>query len=194
MKELFAADLNIERIVAGLELYTGQKIDSPNTLLIFDEVQEVPQALTSLKYFNENAPQYNIICAGSLLGIALHPETSFPVGKVELLNLYPLSFGEFMTASGKESYLDIIQKGNFDTATTFKAEYIGLLKRYYYTGGMPEAVLNFIENNDFSEVREIQKRIISGYEQDFPSTPEQYRAEDQDAVEQHPLPTYQGEQ
>jgi predicted AAA+ superfamily ATPase len=90
MKGLFSNDLNVERIVTGLELYAGHKIDPENTLLIFDEVQEVPQALTSLKYFNETAPEYQIVCAGSLLGVALHEGTSFPVGKVEFLNLYPL--------------------------------------------------------------------------------------------------------
>jgi len=103
MKELFSSDMKIERIVMGLELYAGHKIDAENTLLIFDEVQEVPQALTSLKYFNETAPQYQIICAGSLLGVALHQGTSFPVGKVEFLNLYPLSFTEFLRAMGKDA-------------------------------------------------------------------------------------------
>ncbi|HVI39360.1 MAG TPA: ATP-binding protein [Anaerovoracaceae bacterium] len=167
MQALFEGDLSIERIITGLELYAGHKINAENTLLIFDEIQEVPKALTSLKYFNENAPQYEIVCAGSMLGVALHQGTSFPVGKVEFLDLYPLSFFEFMRAMGKEQYVELLQKGDFEMATTFKQEYIDLLKHYYYVGGMPEAVLSFSETKDFNEVREIQQRILAAYEQDF---------------------------
>jgi predicted AAA+ superfamily ATPase len=167
MKDLFAADLNIERIVMGLELYAGHKIDPASALIIFDEVQEVPQALTSLKYFNENAPQYQIMCAGSLLGVALHPGTSFPVGKAEFLDLYPLSFSEFIRAMGKERFADLLASGDFPMITTFKREYIDLLKQYYYVGGMPEAVAAFSENKDFNEARSIQTRILGAFEQDF---------------------------
>lgn len=167
MKTLFEGSLEIERLITGLELYAGHKIDPDNTLLIFDEVQEVPKALTSLKYFNEDAPQYQIVCAGSLLGVALHQGTSFPVGKVEFLDLYPLSFSEFMMAMGKEQYVKLLQKRDFDMATTFKQDYTDLLKHYYYVGGMPEAVQVFANNRDFNEVREIQRRILEAYEQDF---------------------------
>ena len=167
MRELFSADLDVKRLVIGLELYAGHKIEPENTLIIFDEVQEVPQALTSLKYFNENAPQYQIVCAGSLLGVALHQGTSFPVGKVEFLDLYPLSFSEFMRAMGKEQFVSLLEQGDYAMATTFKQEYIDLLKYYYYVGGMPEAVLSFAENGDFNAVREIQQRILTAYEQDF---------------------------
>lgn len=167
LKSLFEGSLEIERLITGIELYAGHKIDAENTLLIFDEVQEVPKALTSLKYFNEDAPQYQIVCAGSLLGVALHPCTSFPVGKVEFLDLYPLSFFEFMTAMGKGQYVELLQNKDFELATTFKQEYVDLLKYYYYVGGMPEVVLNFSENKDFNEAREIQQRILSAYEQDF---------------------------
>lgn len=167
MKSLFEGSLEIERLITGIELYAGHKIDAENTLLIFDEVQEVPKALTSLKYFNEDAPQYQIVCAGSLLGVALHPGTSFPVGKVEFLDLHPLSFFEFMTAMGKGQYVELLQNNDFELATTFKQEYVDLLKYYYYVGGMPEVVLNFSENKDFNEAREIQQRILSAYEQDF---------------------------
>lgn len=167
MKELFETDMKIDRIITGLELYVGHKVNTENTLLIFDEIQEVPKALTALKYFNENAPEYQIVCAGSLLGVALHQGTSFPVGKVEFLDLYPLSFSEFMRAMGKEQYVELIQKGDFDLATTFKQEYIDLLKYYYYVGGMPEVVSNFAENMDFNEARDIQERILMAYEQDF---------------------------
>ena len=167
MKALFEGSLEVERLVTGLELYAGHKIDPDNTLLIFDEVQEVPRALTSLKYFNEDAPQYQIVCAGSLLGVALHQGTSFPVGKVEFLDLYPLSFFEFMMAMDKERYVELLRKGDFDIASAFKQDYIELLKHYYYVGGMPEAVQAFADNRDFNEVREIQRRILEAYEQDF---------------------------
>lgn len=167
MKALFEGSLEVERLITGLELYAGHKIDPESTLLIFDEVQEVPRALTSLKYFNEDAPQYQIVCAGSLLGVALHQGTSFPVGKVEFLDLYPLSFFEFMIAMDKERYVELLRKGDFDMATAFKQDYIELLKHYYYVGGMPEAVQSFADNRDFNEVREIQRRILEAYEQDF---------------------------
>jgi predicted AAA+ superfamily ATPase len=167
MKELFSPDFDVTRLVIGLELHAGHKIDPTNTLIIFDEVQEVPQALTALKYFDENAPQYQIICAGSLLGVALHQGTSFPVGKVEFLDLYPLSFVEYMKAMGKERFAALLDDGDFAMAATFKLEYIDMLKHYYYVGGMPEAVLNFAENRNFNEAREIQQRILNAYEQDF---------------------------
>ncbi|MFR2965298.1 MAG: ATP-binding protein [Anaerovoracaceae bacterium] len=167
MAELFACDLDTDRLIMGLELYAGHKIDPNNSLIIFDEVQEVPRALTSLKYFYENAPQYHIICAGSLLGIALHQGTSFPVGKVDFLKLYPLSFKEFLMALGNERFAELLDKQDFELVTSFKKTYIDALKHYYFVGGMPEAVQSFAENKDFSEVREIQKRILTAYEQDF---------------------------
>ena len=167
LKELFSSDLDTERLIMGLELYIGHKIDPNNSLLIFDEVQEVPRALSSLKYFYEDAPQYHIICAGSLLGIALHQGTSFPVGKVDFLKLYPLSFKEFLIASGKKRFSDLLDKKDFQMITSFKQTYIDALKQYYFVGGMPEAVQDFIENKDFNNVREIQKRILNAYEQDL---------------------------
>lgn len=167
MAELFASDLDTERLIMGLELYAGHKIDPDNTLLIFDEVQEVPRALSSLKYFYENAPQYHIVCAGSLLGIALHQGTSFPVGKVDFMKLYPLSFREFLMANGQERFAELIDKRDFQMITSFKLTYIDALKYYYYVGGMPEAVQSFAENKDFNEVHEIQRRILMAYEQDF---------------------------
>ena len=167
MAELFAADLDTDRLIMGLELYADRKINPDNTLLVFDEVQEVPRALASLKYFCENAPEYHIVCAGSLLGIALHQGTSFPVGKVDFLKLYRLSFKEFLMAMKKERFAELLDKQDFDMVTSFKQTYIDFLKYYYFVGGMPEVVQNFSENKDFSEVRSIQKRILSAYEQDF---------------------------
>lgn len=167
MADLFAADLDTERLILGLELYVGRKINPDSTLLIFDEVQEVPRALASLKYFYENAPQYHIVCAGSLLGIALHQGTSFPVGKIEFLKLYPLSFCEFLMATDKERFAELLKKQDYEMITSFKQTYIDALKHYYFVGGMPEAVQSFAESKDFNEVRAIQKRILAAYEQDF---------------------------
>ncbi len=167
MAELFASDLNTDRLLMGIELYAGRKIDPDNTLLIFDEVQEVPRALSSLKYFYENAPQYHIICAGSLLGIALQRGTSFPVGKVDFLSLYPLSFREFLTATAGERFAVLLDRQDYQMITALKQTYIDALKQYYFVGGMPEAVNSFVDEKDFNEVRAIQKRILAAYEQDF---------------------------
>lgn len=167
MAELFASDLDTDRLIMGLELYAGHKIDSDSTLLIFDEVQEVPRALASLKYFYENAPRYNIVCAGSLLGIALHEGTSFPVGKVDFLKLYPLSFREFLMATDKKRFVEILDRQDYTMIASFRQTYIDALKHYYFVGGMPEAVQSFADNKDFNEVRDIQKRILAAYEQDF---------------------------
>lgn len=120
-----------------------------------------------LKYFYETAPQYQIVCAGSLLGVALHQGTSFPVGKVEFLDLHPLSFSEFVRATGKEQFVTLLDNRDYAMATTFSQEYIDILKHYYFVGGMPEAVQAFVNNRDFNEVREIQQRILFAYEQDF---------------------------
>lgn len=165
--ELFSADLNTQRILRGIEIYAGKKIDPENTLIIFDEVQEVPKALSSLKYFCEDAPEYHIVCAGSLLGIALHDGTSFPVGKVEFLKLHPLSYKEFLIATGKELYAELIDQKDYQMITSFKQIYVDALKEYYYVGGMPEAVVSYSEEQDFAEVRNIQNRILAAYEQDF---------------------------
>lgn len=167
MAELFSIDLNVERITMGLELYAGHKINPADTLIIFDEVQEVPKALSSLKYFYENAPEYHIVCAGSLLGIALHEGTSFPVGKVDFLKLYPLSFKEFLMAIGLERFAELLDKKDYDMIKSFKRTYIDALKQYYYVGGMPEVVASFADEKDFNEARKIQKRILTAYEQDF---------------------------
>lgn len=167
MAELFASDLDTSRLILGLELYAGRKINPKETLLIFDEVQEVPKALSSLKYFYENAPEYHIVCAGSLLGIALHEGTSFPVGKVDFLKLYPLSYREFLMATGKENYARLLENRDYQMITGFKQTYIDALKYYYFVGGMPEAVQCFADDKDFNAVRDIQKRILAAYEQDF---------------------------
>lgn len=167
LQGIFSADFNIERILLALQIETGIAIDAANTLIILDEIQEAPGALTSLKYFYENAPQYHIVCAGSLLGVALSGHTSFPVGKVEFLDLYPLTFYEFLSAAGQQPLRDLLQLKDWELIKSFKAKYVELLKQYYYIGGMPEAVLSFVTNQDFKEVRAIQARILLSYEQDF---------------------------
>lgn len=167
MTELFSADLDITRILRGIEIYTGKKINSEDTLIIFDEVQEVPKALSSLKYFYEDAPEYHVICAGSLLGIALHGGTSFPVGKVEFMKLFPMSFREFLTATGKEQYVELLEQKDHQMISSFKQIYIDALKEYYYVGGMPEAVSSYSQAHDLEDVRNIQNMILAAYEQDF---------------------------
>ena len=167
MANLFSLDYNIERLIKGLELYSNEKISPTSTLIIFDEIQEVPNALESLKYFNENAPEYDIICAGSLLGIALHQGTSFPVGKVEFLNLYPLSYVEFLRAINKEQFAKLLIEKDYELINAFSNDYIETLKQYYIVGGMPEVVNSFVSDGNFNNVKDIQRRILMAYEQDF---------------------------
>ena len=164
---LFKKDFNIKRLIDGLNIEVGFNITPKDTLIIFDEIQENPLALTSLKYFCENAPEYDIVAAGSLLGVAHHRGTGFPVGKVEYLNLYPLSFKEFLLAMNENQILGIIDKNDFEMQKVFKERIIDLLRRYCYVGGMPKAVLSFSQEQDYNLVRKIQKNILSDYESDF---------------------------
>ena len=167
LQELFSVDLDVRRILTGLELETGKKIEARNTLIIFDEIQECPNALTALKYFNENAPEYDIIAAGSLLGVLLHSGISFPVGKVEFMNLYPLCFSEFLLAIGEDKLYDLIKNHDWDLMKIFRDKLILCLKMYFFTGGMPEVVLNFSKDRDFNLTRKIQNDILNSYQADF---------------------------
>ena len=167
LENLFKQDMNIKRIIDGLSIEVCFSITSEDTLIIFDEIQENPLALTSLKYFCENAPEYDIIAAGSLLGVTHHKGTGFPVGKVEYLNLYPLSFQEFLIAVGERPLLEIIQNNNFEMQKIFKDKIIDLLRRYCYVGGMPKVVSLYAENKDYQEVRKLQNNILNDYENDF---------------------------
>ena len=166
-REIFDVDYDTERLIMDIGLATKTKINAENTLIIFDEIQECPRALTSLKYFRENAPQYDIIVAGSLLGVACHEGTGFPVGKVSFMNLFPLSFEEFLLAMGEERFVELLNKKDFKTIKLFNNKYEKLLKQYCYVGGMPEIVQDFVENKDFESVRNLQKEILSAYEEDF---------------------------
>jgi len=167
LKEIFDGDLNVNRIITALQIETGITITPDNTLIILDEIQEVPASLTALKYFSEEAPNYHIIAAGSLLGVALHTGLSFPVGKVEFINMYPMTFNEFLVAVGEKPLDDLLKSRDWQLIKAFKERYIERLKHYYYIGGMPEAVMRFSQNNDFTEVREIQHNILDSYEYDF---------------------------
>ena len=167
MEALFKGDLNHERLIKGLQIEAGVPIQAENTLMIFDEVQEVPRALTSLKYFNENAPQYDIICAGSLLGITLHPGTSFPVGKVDFMDLSPMTFLEFLEASGHSNYVQLLQSRDFSMIKHFKTALQNLLREYIFVGGMPEVVSRYLETHDLQEARRVQVNLLEAYEQDF---------------------------
>lgn len=167
MSTVFAEGFNKEKILLAFQAETGVKAVPNETLIILDEIQEIPNALKALKYFNEQAPEYHVIAAGSLLGIAMHEGTSFPVGKVEYLDLFPLSYDEFLLAINEKPLFEIIQSYDFELATAFKTKFIEYLKLYYFVGGMPEIVDLYINNKDFSEVRNGQERILFDYEQDF---------------------------
>lgn len=166
LQGIFEGDIAVGDIIDQLSVYCGKRIQPQTTLIIFDEVQEVPRALTSLKYFAEEAHEYAICCAGSLLGVALHEGTSFPVGKVDFMDLYPLSFREFLMASGEEMLVDYIMRGNREL-TAFSNKLTQMLKQYLIVGGMPSAVNKWIDTHDFFAVDKIQKDLIAAYQNDF---------------------------
>jgi predicted AAA+ superfamily ATPase len=167
MKNIFESDYDIKRILPYLNIEVGFSITPEDTLIIFDEIQNAPKAFESLKYFYEEAPEYHIIVAGSLLGVALHQGVSYPVGKVDLLNLYPLSFREFLYAMDEKSLADALITKDYNLINNFSEKYIYHLKNYYFVGGMPEVVDSFRQNHDYNEVRNIQKNILSQYKGDF---------------------------
>ena len=167
MRQLFSDDFDVERIIQGLKIEAGVNIEPENTLIIFDEIQETPKALTSLKYFYEKANEYHIIAAGSILGVAMHEGTSFPVGKVDFLDLYPLNFYEFLEALGEKDLVDLIKNKDMDLITIFADKFKMYLKQYLYIGGMPEVVDSYVKNKDFEEVRRKQQVLLESYEQDF---------------------------
>lgn len=166
-RDLFIKDYNTARIISMLELHLNEKIDAEDTLLIFDEIQAVDGGLTSLKYFCEEAPQYAIVAAGSLLGISLHANQSFPVGKVDFLDLYPMTLEEFMCAAGKKMLWDAMVAQEWDMVATFHDELLQMLRIYMYVGGMPEVVKQWVDNQDFFAVREKQQNILRSYVADF---------------------------
>lgn len=168
MKQRFdKSGYDIKRLLHDMEVRVGFSISPENTLIILDEIQECPQALTSLKYFCEEAREYHIMAAGSLLGVTQHSGTGFPVGKVNMLHLYPMSFTEFLDASGQEMLCQELRKRNWDIINTFSETLADLLRLYYYIGGMPEVVSTYLETKDLAAVREVQHEILSSYRNDF---------------------------
>ena len=166
LRHLFDNDFDIERILSSLSWATGVDIDT-DTLIILDEIQEASRGITSLKYFREKVPQYHVMAAGSLLGIAMHRHDSFPVGKVDFMTLYPLSFFEFLDAVGEGRMVDLLRKGDWPMVTMFRSQYEDRLRQYYYVGGMPGVVSAFVASGSMEEVRTVQKGILEAYERDF---------------------------
>ena len=167
MKKSFDVDFDVKRIIEDITIVSGEKIEPEETLIIIDEVQESPKAITALKYFCENASEYHIIVAGSFLGVAMHKGISYPVGKVNILTMYPLSYYEFLLACGEDDLAKYVNKAENNKNQVFREKYIRYLKLYYYVGGMPEAVSCYVDDKDINEVRNIQKEIVSLYEKDF---------------------------
>lgn len=165
--EVFEKGGNVSDILLALSAISEVDITSGDTLVVLDEIQNCPKALEALKYICEDAPDVHVIVAGSLLGLSLHHGVSYPVGKVEELRLYPMTFIEFLNAMGKSRLADIITTKNWDVMTLIEAEYISLLRQYYYVGGMPAAVLAHVEHRGLKEIREIQQQIITDYRRDF---------------------------
>lgn len=167
IKESFEKDFDTTRLLNNLHLHTGERITPGKTLILLDEIQECPAALTSLKYFCEDAPEQHIIAAGSLLGLEEHIGTGFPVGKVNRLHLYPMSFTEFMEACGYGRFVELLRSMDFDTISSFQSKYEDLLRTYYYVGGMPEVVSEYIKHGNMQIVRSVQEDLLSDYRNDF---------------------------
>lgn len=167
VEQVFKQDFNVERILLSLSAIVHVDITPGDTLIILDEVQEIPEAIEALKYFCENAPEYHIAVAGSLLGISLHHDVSYPVGKVNEIDMYPMSYGEFLLAKGEKQCYQLLEEHNFEITNLLHEKYVDLLRQYYYVGGMPEAVKKYVETGALKEIRRIQKEILKGYERDF---------------------------
>ena len=166
IRNVFERDFDIERIILALQVATGEVIDK-DTLLIFDEIQEAPKGLTALKYFYEKAPEYSILAAGSLLGISMHEAVSFPVGKVEFMDLCPLSFREFLNALGQSQLVTVLEKEDWELMSLFYNKLVEYLKIYYFIGGMPGVVMEYLDTKDFNRVRVVQQEILNAYDNDF---------------------------
>ena len=166
MQHMFV-DYDVDRIIRSLSAISGVSIKPSTTLLIIDEIQEVERGLASLKYFCEKAPEYHVAVAGSLLGITLHEGTSFPVGKVDMLYMYPMDFEEFLLAMGKEQLVELLRSNSWAALTPLRGMLTELLRQYYFVGGMPEAVKAYVERGDIWEVRSIHSKIIDAYRNDM---------------------------
>lgn len=167
LRNVFIQDFDITRILIMLNAASGTTITPGDTLIILDEIQAAEKGVTSLKYFCEKAPQYHVVAAGSLLGVELHRHTSYPVGKVEQMMLYPMNFREFLLATGEQQLYDLLKSRMWDVVTVFADRLKERLRQYYYVGGMPEVVDTFCRTADFQEVRALQQQILTAYERDF---------------------------
>ncbi|MFV0553430.1 MAG: ATP-binding protein [Mangrovibacterium sp.] len=168
LQNLFELDFDIDRIIAALQIHARKTITASDTLIVFDEIQSAEKGITSLKYFCENAPEYHVIAAGSLLGMGLHSSISFPVGKVDFMELHPMSFAEFLIALDEEQLANALESRQWSVLSTFSEKLKVYLRYYMYVGGMPEVVAAFAETKDWLLVRRIQNRIVESYENDFP--------------------------
>lgn len=166
MQNMFV-DYDVDRIIRSMSAISGVSIKPSTTLLILDEIQEMERGLASLKYFCEKAPEYHVAVAGSLLGITLHEGTSFPVGKVDMLYMYPMDFEEFLLAMGKEQLVELLRNNSWAALTPLRGMLTELLRQYYFVGGMPEAVKTYVERGDIWEVRSIHSKIIDAYRNDM---------------------------
>lgn len=166
-RQFFNEGGGAEKLIRLLSAYSETDITSDDTLIILDEIQECPAALEALKYFHEETPQYHIVVAGSLLGISLHGNASFPVGKVDMLRLFPMTYEEFLVAMGRQSLLKALHEQDWEIINNMNEVYIDLLRQYYYVGGMPEVVLAYTEGRGSQEVRQIQEKILAAYRYDF---------------------------
>lgn len=176
MRNIFS-DYDTGRIIRSLSAISGESINPGTTLIILDEIQEVEKGLASLKYFCEDASEYHVAVAGSLLGITLHEGTSFPVGKVDMIYLYPMDFEEFLLAMGKSKLVDVLRSKDWSVVTSLHSVYEELLRQYYFTGGMPEAVAAYVERQDVWEVRSIQNKIIEAYRNDISKHAPKYQVQ-----------------
>ena len=167
MNDVFQVDFDIKRILMNLNIETGVAITPEDTLIILDEIQEAPKVLESLKYFCEEAPEYHVVAAGSLLGVAIHDGVSYPVGKVDILDLYPFNFREFLFAMDEGTLSEALDTKDYTLIDNFSDKYLFWLKNYYYIGGMPAVVDAFRMHKDYGEVRQIQNDIVRQYEGDF---------------------------
>ena len=167
VKDLFLPDYDIRRILLAISSITNVSIKPGKTLIILDDIQELKRGLNALKYFCENAPDYHVAVAGSLLGITLHQGESYPVGKVNTLNIQPMTYEEFLMAKGQKQMYEMLKNRQWDVVSSMRSLYIQSLREYYFTGGMPEAVKKHLETNDTVQVREIQKEILLAYDKDI---------------------------
>ena len=171
LRSLFELDFDIGRILLAISAFSGKTVTAGETLIFFDEIQWAPRGLLSLKYFNDEHPEFHIIAAGSLLGVIDHEGDSFPVGKVDYLNVFPMNYSEFLLATGKEKFYDVLKSNDWSLINVMFDQFETALRNYYYVGGMPEAVQTFVDYGDYTKVRTVQRSLIKSYKKDFSKHP-----------------------